>query len=192
VTDQWRRFSYEFKGPEYPTGDYAHIAHGLEVTGPGKVWIDNFVLYRYDDKHEKRPFTPHEVSFDEFMASVPATGRKPAVRFYGPIYHASTAEAMMGNYGNSTWEVAWNMRFGNAPQATLAQCMVWAYRTGDSPERRLRRVDRLGLDKSYNRIRIVPWTKREGLSSCETFARLWTLENATAATYLSGASYRRA
>jgi len=137
VTDQWRRFSYEFKGPEYPTGDYAHIAHGLEVTGPGKVWIDNFVLYRYDDKHEKRPFTPHEVSFDEFMSSVPATGRKPAMRFYGPIYHASTAEAMMGNYGNSTWEVAWNMRFGNAPQATLAQCMVWAYRTGDGPETRV-------------------------------------------------------
>ena len=147
VTDRWQKFSYEFKGPEYPTGDYAHISHGLEFTGPGKVWIDNFVLYRNDEKHEYRPFTPHEVSFDEFMASVPAEGKKPAMRFYGPIYHATTVEALMGDYGNSKWEVAWNMRFGNAPIATLAQSMYWAYKTGDSPETRV--VPHLTFNEEY-------------------------------------------
>ncbi len=147
VTDRWQKFSYEFAGPEYPTGDYSHIAHGLEFTGPGKVWIDNFVLYRNDEKHENRPFTPHEVSFDEFMSSVPAEGKKPAMRFYGPIYHATTVEALMGNYGNSKWEVAWNMRFGNAPIATLAQSMYWAYKTGASPETRV--VPHLTFNEEY-------------------------------------------
>lgn len=147
VTDQWRKSSYEFVAPDYPTGDYAHIMHALEFTGPGKVWIDNFVLYRYDDKHERRPFTPHEVSFDEFMASVPATGRKPALRLYGPIYHPSTPEALMGNYGDSSWNVAWNMGFGNAPQATLAQGLYWALKTGDTPETRV--VPHLTFTEEY-------------------------------------------
>ncbi|MBM4092222.1 MAG: hypothetical protein FJ276_22765 [Planctomycetes bacterium] len=147
VTDAWRKFSYEFTGPAYPTGDYSHISHGLEFSGPGKVWIDNFVLYRNDDKHERRPFTPHEVSFDEFMASVPREGRKPALRFYGPVYHATTVEALMGNYANSNWEVAWNMRFGNAPIATLAQCLYWAFKTGDSPDTRV--VPHLTFNEEY-------------------------------------------
>ncbi len=147
VTDRWQKFSYEFTAPAYPTGNYAHIAHGLEFTGPGQVWIDNFVLYRHDDAHEKRPFTPHAVSFDEFMASVPAEGKKPALRFYGPIYHAATVESLMGNYGDSSWEVAWNMRFGSAPIATLAQCMYWAYKTGDSPATRV--VPHLTFNEEY-------------------------------------------
>ncbi len=147
VTDEWQQFSYEFVAPDYPTGNSSHISHGLEFTGPGKVWIDNFLLYRYDDKHEKRPFTPHEVSFDEFMASVPATGRKPTLRCYNTIYHASTVEALMGDYGNSTWVVAWNMRFGQAPIATLAQSMYWAYKTGDSPETRV--VPHLTFNEEY-------------------------------------------
>lgn len=147
VTNHWQPFSYEFAAPDYPTGNFSHISHGLEFTGPGKVWIDNFVLYRCDDKHEKRPFTPHEVSFDGFMASVPETGRKPALRFYNTIYHSSTVEALMGDYGNSNWEVAWNMRFGQAPIATLAQSMYWAYKTGDSPEARV--VPHLTFNEEY-------------------------------------------
>ena len=147
VTDQWRKFTYDFVGPEYPTDNQSHISHGLEFTGPGKVWIDNFVLYRNDAKHDFRPFTPHEVSFDEFMASVPESGRKPALRLYGPIYHPSTVEALMGDYGNSKWEVSWNMGFGNAPLATLAQGMVWAYKTSNSPETRV--VPHLTFNEEY-------------------------------------------
>jgi hypothetical protein len=147
VTDQWRKYRYDFIAPDYPTGDYSHISHGLEFTGPGKVWIDNFVLYRNDAKHEYRPFTPHAVSFDEFIASVPEHGRKPALRCYNTIYHASTVDALSGDYGNSTWEVSWNMGFGNAPTATLAQSLVWAYKTGDRPETRV--VPHLTFSEEY-------------------------------------------
>jgi hypothetical protein len=137
VTDQWQKFSYDFIAPDYPTDNQWHIAHTLEFTGPGSVWIDNFVLYCNDAKHEYRPFTPHEVSLDEMMASMPPGGKKPAMRFYGTIYHHSSIEAMLGNYANGTYNVAWNAGFGNAPATTIAQCLYWAYKTGDSPATRV-------------------------------------------------------
>ena len=136
VTDQWQQFTYDFVAPDYPVDHQWHISHALEFSGPGTVWIDNFLLYRYDAKHEYRPFTPHEVSFDEMMASMPATGKKPAMRFYGTIFHPSSIEAMFTDYGNGRYNVAWNAGTGNAPDTTIAQCMVWAYKTGDNPENR--------------------------------------------------------
>ncbi len=138
VTGRWKKFHYDFVAPAYPTDNRrAHISHGLEFTGPGTVWIDNFVLYRNDEAHEFRPFTPHTISFSELMASMPAHGKKPALRFYGPIFHPSGIKAMFTDYGNSSWEVAWNCHVGNAPAMTIAQCMYWAYKTGDSPETRV-------------------------------------------------------
>ncbi|MBM3272592.1 hypothetical protein FJY94_04955 [Candidatus Kaiserbacteria bacterium] len=133
VTGSWRKYTYDFIAPPYPTSPAGHISHGLEFTGPGTVWLDNFVLYRHDAEHEFRPFTPHTISFQELMAAMPAAGRKPALRFYGTIFHPSSIEAMFTDYGNSRWEVAWNSRVGDAPATTIAQCMYWASRTGDSP-----------------------------------------------------------
>ena len=137
VTDRWQKFSYDFVAPSYPTDNRWHITHGLEFTGPGTVWIDNFVLYRNDAKHEYRPFTPHEVSFDEMMDAMPQDAPKPAMRFYGTIFHPSTVEAMFTNYGNSSWAVAWNCHVAGAPKTTIAQCLYWAARTGTSPESRV-------------------------------------------------------
>lgn len=137
VTNRWQKFHYDFVAPEYPTEHHSHIEHALEFTGPGTVWIDNFVLYRNDAKHEHRPFTPHEISFDELMSAMPQTGRKAALRFYGTIFHPSSIEAMFTDYGNSSWEVAWNCHVGNAPATTIAQCMYWAYKTGKRPATRV-------------------------------------------------------
>ena len=85
--------------------------------------------------------------------AMPASGRKPAMRFYGTIFHPSSIEAMFGDYANGTYNVAWNAGTGNAPDTTIAQCLYWAYKTGDSPENRVvalphlpRRVYRSGVD----------------------------------------------
>ncbi len=137
ITGQWQKFSYEFTAPDYPGDHQWHIGHGLEFTGPGRVWMDNFVLYKNDAKHESRPFTPHEISFDEMMDSMPQTGKKPAMRFYGTIFHPSSIEAMFTDYGNGTYNVAWNAGTGGAPDMTIAQCLYWAYKTGDSPQNRV-------------------------------------------------------
>lgn len=136
VTGEWQHFTYDFIAPSYPTTGM-HIAHKLEFTGPGQIWIDNFVLYQNDEPHEFRPFTPHRISFQEMMSSAPATGRKPAMRFYGPIFHDSSIEAMFTDYGNASYNVTWNAGVARAPLMTIAQSMYWAYRSGDSPENRL-------------------------------------------------------
>ncbi|MBN1804983.1 MAG: hypothetical protein JW837_07010 [Sedimentisphaerales bacterium] len=137
VTDRWKQFTCDFTAPQYPEKINGHISHGLEFTGPGQVWLDNFLLYRYDEKHDFKPFTPHEISFDELMRSMPQSGKKPALRFYGTIYHHSMVESMFTDYSQSGWNVAWNMGPSNASSMTIAQCMQWAYRTGDSPRSRV-------------------------------------------------------
>lgn len=137
VTHQWQQFTYDFVAPEYPTKHQWHIAHALEFTGAGRIWIDNFILYRHDAQHDFQPFGPHTISLDEMMDSVPSHGRKPAMRFYGPIFHASDIAAMFTNYSQSSWNVAWNMGFGKAADMTIAQAMQWAFKTGASPETRM-------------------------------------------------------
>ena len=136
VTGDWQQFTYDFVAPEYPTSGY-HIAPSLEFTGPGTVWLDNFVLYQNDAQHENRPFTPHQISLGEMLDSVPENGKKPAMRFYGTIFHASSIEAMFTNYGNAGYRVAWNAGVSGAPDTTIAQALYWAYKTGDSPETRM-------------------------------------------------------
>ena len=136
VTGEWQQFTYDFVAPEYPTSGY-HIAPSLEFAGPGTVWIDNFILYKNDARHEFRPFTPHEVSFSKMLESVPTTGRKPAMRFYGTIFHDSGIEAMFTNYGNTGYTISWNTGVSGAPGTTIAQAVCWAYKSGDSPETRM-------------------------------------------------------
>ncbi|MBN2003827.1 MAG: hypothetical protein JXA21_10755 [Anaerolineae bacterium] len=85
VTGEWQQYTYDFVGPDYPTGG-PHAGLGFEVTGPGTVWFDNFQVYHYDAAHNFAPFTPNRVSFDEMMAALPLTGAKPAIRFYPTSY----------------------------------------------------------------------------------------------------------
>ncbi len=126
-----------FRRPQYPEDNEWHIAHALEFTGPGTVWIDNFVLFRNDENHEFRPFTPHEISFDELADSMPDMGEKPALRFYDTIFHPADIQSMFTNYANGTYRVAWNSGPGNAPSTTIAQALYWAYKTGDRPNTRV-------------------------------------------------------
>ncbi len=136
LTGNWQQYTYDFVAPAYPESG-SHIAHRLEFTGPGKIWIDNFVLYRNDAEHEFRPFTPHKVSIGEMMDSVPQKGKKPAMRFYGTIFHPSTIGAMFTDYGNPGYRVAWNAGVGSAPDTTISQVMYWAFKTGNSPDTRM-------------------------------------------------------
>lgn len=135
VTGEWKKFSHEFTAPGYPAKG-GHIMHGISFTGPGKLWMDNFVLYRNDEKHGHRPFTPHEVSFDEFMDSIPATGKKPAIRFYNLSYHHALATSMFGNYPNQSYNISWDSGVGGQPKATFHQCFEYALATGDTPATR--------------------------------------------------------
>lgn len=137
VTGEWQQYTYDFTGPDYPGDHQWHIAHGLEFQGPGKLYVDNFILYRNDEKHNFEPYGPHEITFDEIQRSYPKVGKKPAVRFYGVIFHPSSLEAMLTNHSNSTYSIAWNAHVGGASKMTIAQCMDWCYQSGDSPQSRI-------------------------------------------------------
>jgi len=135
VTGTWKRYTYDFVAPAYPTTG-KHIAQGLEFTGPGKLYVDNFLVYRNDAKHKNKPFTPHEISLDEMMASAPASGPKPAIRFYNLSYHNSTVQALLSNHGNASYSVNTG---GLNPfrGATIPQNMQWALSTGATPADRV-------------------------------------------------------
>ncbi len=153
VTDAWQRFTYDFVAPAYPEpGSGAHIAHALRFTGPGTLWVDNLLLYRNDEAHGFEPFGPHVNSFEPLLASLPARGRKPAVRFYPLQYGNGSIEAQLGNHGEATFDVN-SGRFGPFNGATIAQSMRWAYATGDDPESRV--VPFLTVSEEYTEVELA-------------------------------------
>ena len=145
VTNEWQHFTYDFVAPEYPTSGM-HIGHALQFTGPGTLYVDNFLLYRYDEKHQFEPFGPHENTFDEFMNSIAEAGRKPAVRFYPLQYSNSTIDALLSNYGNASLDIN-SGAFGGFSNATIAQSIRWAFATGQSPQDRV--VPYLTISEEY-------------------------------------------
>ncbi|MBN1646974.1 MAG: hypothetical protein JW874_02975 [Spirochaetales bacterium] len=146
VTDSWQLFTYDFYGPDYWTDGW-HGGFGLEIAEPGTLWMDNFVVFRYDAEHDYRPFGPHTLSFSEIMASFPQTGPKPAVRFY-PVSYAthSDMEHFLSDYPNSSLDFIYNVQSDSA-RLTIPQVMDWAYKSGDSPENRI--VPWLTISEEY-------------------------------------------
>lgn len=136
VTSEWKKYTYDFVGPAYPTTGY-HISHGLAFTAPGKLWIDNYVIYENDAKHDYKPFVPHQISMDEIMDAQPSTGKKGAIRFYGLTFNHSSIDRQFTNYGSSNYTADWYAGISTGPDATIAQCMELAYRTGSSPATRV-------------------------------------------------------
>ncbi|MEI6603285.1 MAG: Ig domain-containing protein, partial [Clostridia bacterium] len=131
VTGTWQKFTYEFTGPAYPTSGW-HISFGFKFTGPGKLYMDNFLMYRNDAVHNYKPFTPQQVGFDELMDSMPSSGKKPSIRFYGLSFNDSTMDAQTSNYASSNYNLGWAPSIGSASRMTIAQSMDWAYKTGNS------------------------------------------------------------
>lgn len=135
VTGEWKKYTYDFTGPAYPNND-GHMFPELKFTAPGKLWIDNWTVYRNDEKHEFKPFTPHEVSLDEMMDSSPGKGRKGVARLYGLTFNHADLMSQFGNWPSSDYEISWTTHF-STPSATLHQGMEWVYKTGDSPYTRM-------------------------------------------------------
>jgi hypothetical protein len=135
VTGEWKKYTYDFIAPAYPSSG-PHILHTLEFTGPGTLYVDNWVIYRYDEKHGYEPFGPLENSLDPIMASIPDKGKKPAIRFYPLQYRNASVESMLGDYGDSSFSGN-SGHMGSFVGATIAQSIRWAYATGNDPEERV-------------------------------------------------------
>ncbi len=153
VTDAWQRFTYDFVAPPYPeTGSGAHIAHALRFTGPGTLYVDNFLLYRFDEAHGFAPHGPHVNSIGPLLASFPPTGPKPVVRFYPLQYGNGSIDSMLGNYGEAKFDIN-SGRFSPFGTATIAQSMRWAYATGEDAASRV--VPFLTVSEEYTEIELA-------------------------------------
>jgi len=135
VTDQWQPFTYEFTAPPYPTTG-SHSGPGLAFTGPGRLYVDNFVVYRADADHPALN-VPIKATFDEILASMPAEGRKGCLRFYGLGFCDATMAAYTDLFAGSTYTADWYTAVSCATPATLPVQMEYARRTGSSPETRV-------------------------------------------------------
>jgi hypothetical protein len=135
VTGEWQRFTYDFTGPAYPDPEEYHSSFGLEVPGgPGTLWVDNFLVYRYDAAHNFSPFTPNRLAFDEAMAAMPPSGKKPALRFYITTYGGhSPMERLLSNYASSEINFIYNVSPDDGQSVTIPQALNWTLATGSSP-----------------------------------------------------------
>jgi len=149
VTGEWQKFTYDFTAPAYPPNDPFHQHLALELTGPGKLWIDNFHVYQYDSTSEFRPFTPHTVSFGEMMRSSPPRGKKPSIRFYPTTYGThSPMDLLLGNYAGSSIEFIGNLRPG--VNITVPHCLYYCYKSGATPLTRF--VPYFTLSEEYTEV----------------------------------------
>ncbi|NTW46332.1 MAG: hypothetical protein HGB18_04770, partial [Candidatus Moranbacteria bacterium] len=135
VTGEWKKFTYDFVAPEYPS-EPGYIAHTMNFTGPGTLYVDNWLIYEYDARSGYRPFGPHVNSIDPMLDAFPATGTKPAVRFYPLQYNNSEVGAILGNYADSDFNSTTG-DIGTGNNGTIAQSIGWAYETGDSAATRV-------------------------------------------------------
>ncbi|MFW6248002.1 MAG: hypothetical protein ACOC3H_02650, partial [bacterium] len=150
VDDEWRKYTVDFTGPPYLDPPTYHGLLGLRVHDSGTVWVDNFVVYLYDEEHDYRPFTPHHIAFNELMRAMPAQGPKPAVRFYPVTYQThATADRLLSNYLNGRIDFIYNVRPSEAA-FTIPHAMEWAYATGDDARNRV--VPIVTLSEEYTEL----------------------------------------
>ncbi|MDW8394919.1 MAG: hypothetical protein RMM31_01600 [Anaerolineae bacterium] len=139
VTNDWRRYLYTFTAPAFPTSTALSVL-ALEVDSAGTLWVDNFLVYRYDADHSA-PFVPHKYVLDELMLALPPRGRKPALRFYTHTYAGhQPIERLVSNYPSADIDngrLHLNVRFNPNMNLTMLQALQLALATGDSPDTRV-------------------------------------------------------
>jgi hypothetical protein len=152
VTGEWKKYTYTFTGPTYPNPSNGHAAFGIEIpSGAGTVWMDNFLVYRYDADHNYTPFTPKKEFFSELRASMPASGSKPAVRFYTTTYAGhSPMKRLLSNYASSRIDYIYNINPASGQFATIPQVMNWCLATGSSAQDRV--VPYITLSEEYTEV----------------------------------------
>lgn len=152
VTGTWKKYTYNFTGPAYPNPADRHAALGIEIpSGSGTVWVDNFMVYRYDADHNYKPFTPKKETFTELMGSMPASGPKPAVRFYTTTYAGhSPMKRLLSNYASSRIDYIYNINPASGQFVTVPHAMNWSLATGSSAQDRV--VPHIVLSEEYTEV----------------------------------------
>lgn len=138
VTNEWRKFGFEFTAPAWPTSGW-HGMPKLSFTGPGTLWADNIRLFRFDTPAEKElDFVPSKLVFDEMLAAQPASGPKGILRSMGVLLNNSTLRGNLSYYRDASATLDWYQAVSAPSAMTVPFFLEYAYRTGTSPETRMK------------------------------------------------------
>lgn len=137
VTGQWKKYTYDFVGPERP-GDQWHFGHRFTFTGPGTLWMDNCRISRvYRAEKADKPYFPNATVFRELMASQPETGPKGAHRIWF-LNRDATMKSLLSWHANSRIGVDWRTAVEGTTDMTIPMGLLFDYYTGRDPQTRMR------------------------------------------------------
>ena len=151
VTDQWRKYTYDFTGPERPKGDW-HFGHQFSFTGRqslqqsspgstgshGTLWMDNCRVFRWDRPEDReKQYVPNATVLDELLASQPATGRKGAHRIWF-LGRDATMASILSWHAGSKVNPDWNTSVGGTMDMTLPMGLTFDLHTGPDAGSRMR------------------------------------------------------
>jgi len=137
VSGAWQRFRYDFTAPARPTNTW-HFGPLLEFTAPGTLYVDNGRVSRIDEGQDAAaPYLPNQTILDEVLASQPASGPKGVHRMWF-LNRSATMDSILGWHANSRIVPSWNTFVSETLKMTLPTGLMFAERTGNSPETRMR------------------------------------------------------
>lgn len=137
VDDPWKKYVYEFTGPQRPT-DAWHFGHNFSFCGPGTLWMDNCRIFRVDRPADiAAPYVPNATVFDELMASQPAEGTKAAHRIWF-LTRDATMNSILSWHASSRVRLDWCTTVEGTLNMTLPMGLTFDLATGESPKTRMR------------------------------------------------------
>ena len=137
VTGEWRKYTYDFLGPERPTQPW-HFGHTFTFTGPGTLWLDNIRISRVDQPEDvDKPYVPNRTVLDELLTSQPATGPKGAHRIWF-LKRDATMSSILSWHANSCVNPDWSTSVEPTMQMTVPMALLFDLQTGSTPATRMR------------------------------------------------------
>jgi hypothetical protein len=137
VAGAWRKYIYDFTGPERPT-EPMHFGHTLSFTGPGTLWLDNCRIFRVDRPEDAdKPYVPNPTVLDELLASQPTAGPKGAHRIWF-LNRDATMSSILSWHANSSVSPDWSTSVRGTMEMTVPMALLFDLRTGPTPATRMR------------------------------------------------------
>ena len=125
VTGEWKKYTYDFTGPEFPPAKTTPGGPVFTATGPGTFFMDNARIFAwYEPSDLEKPFVPVKQLVDEMRSSQPETGVKGFIRTWA----AQTSRSMDSILSYNT-----SVSGGFMKEETLPVALAYCEATGMNP-----------------------------------------------------------
>jgi hypothetical protein len=138
VTDAWKKYTFDFTGPDRPTNQW-HFGPTFTVKGPGTFWMDNALIFRYESPTDiEHPYIPGQTPLAELIDSQPEQGKKGSLRVYGALFNQATMDSLLSYHASSQANINWNCSVDGSTAMTLPMALEFLMATGSSATTRMR------------------------------------------------------